>query len=65
MRGLGKSDGCIYVPNHPVAAVSVSIVFNSKDLPLPLLIQKELKIVNIYKMKGKNAYNFIISDIRG
>lgn len=65
LAGLIEGDGCIYVPKITVGAATVSIIFNSKDLPLPLLIQKKLKTGNIYKVKGKNAYNYTISNIEG
>lgn len=65
LAGLIEGEGCIYVPKITVGAATVSIIFNSKDLPLPLLIQKELRIGNIYKVKGKNAYSYTISNIEG
>jgi len=43
----------------------ITIAFNSKDLPLALIIQKKLKTGNIYKIKGKNAYSYTISNFEG
>lgn len=65
LAGLIEGDGCIYTPKNLTAAATVSIIFNSKDLPLPLLIQKSFNIGNIYKVKGKNAYSYIISNLEG
>lgn len=65
LAGLIEGDGCIYVPKSSVGAAKVVIIFNSKDLPLALLIQKELKWGNINKIKGKNAYEYVISNFEG
>ena len=65
LAGLIESDGCIYVSTNSKAVARVTITFNSKDLPLALLIQKELKCGNIYKRKGKNAYEYVISNLEG
>ena len=65
LAGLIESDGCIYVSPNSKAVARVTITFNSKDLPLALLIQKELKCGNIYKRKGKNAYEYVISNLEG
>lgn len=65
LAGLIEGDGCIYTPKNLTGAATVSIIFNSKDLPLPLLIQKSFNIGNIYKVKGKNAYSYIISNLEG
>lgn len=65
LAGLIEGDGCIYVPKSSVGAAKVVIIFNSKDLPLALLIQKELKCGNINKIKGKNAYEYVISNFKG
>jgi hypothetical protein len=60
--GLIESDGCIVVPkserspkgrlNYP----SIQIVFDSRDLPFALVLQKELRNGSIRKQKGANAY---------
>lgn len=63
LAGLIEGDGCIYVPK--TGAASVTIIFNSKDLPLALLIQKEINHGNIYKIKGRNAYSYVISNLLG
>lgn len=63
LTGLIEGDGCIYVPK--TGAATITIAFNSKDLPLPLLIQKEIGHGNIYKVKGKNAYTYVVSNLDG
>ena len=63
LAGLIEGDGCIYIPK--TGAATVTITFNSKDLPLPLLIQKEIGDGNIYKVKGKNAYSYEVSNLKG
>lgn len=65
LTGLVEGDGCLYVPENSKGAATVSITFVSKDLPLILIIQKELKAGNIYKVQGKNAYNYVVSDLEG
>jgi hypothetical protein len=40
-------------------------VFHSKDLPLALLIQKEIGHGSISKKKGKNAYIYTINNTEG
>ena len=62
LAGLIESDGTIIVPkserspkgriNYP----SMQIIFNSRDLPLALLVQKELGEGSLSKKKGSNAY---------
>lgn len=65
LAGLIEGDGCIYVPKNTKGAATVTIIFCNKDLPLALIIQKELNTGNIYKIKGKNAYSYVISDLKG
>lgn len=65
LSGLIEGDGAIYVPKNNLGAGSIVIAFHSKDLPLALIIQKNLSVGNIYKVKGKNAYTYVISDIKG
>ncbi len=65
LAGLIEGDGSIYIPKKNKNASMITIAFNSKDLPLILTINKTLKIGNIYKIKGKNAYSYTISDIKG
>jgi len=71
LAGLIEGDGTIIVPktersikgklNYP----SIQIVFNLKDLPLALLIQKTLGYGSILRKKGINAYIFTINNIEG
>lgn len=71
LSGLIEGDGTIIVPktersskgkvNYP----SIQIVFHLKDLPLALLIQKNLGTGSIMRIKGSNAYNFFINDKKG
>lgn len=71
LAGLIEGDGSIHVPktersvkgklNYP----SISIVFHLKDLPLCLMIQKNLKHGSISRVKGSNAYIFTINNIQG
>lgn len=71
ITGLIEGGGTIYVPkterfvkgniNYP----SIRIVFHLKDLPLALLIQKELGHGSISKKKGKNAYICTINNLDG
>ena len=62
LTGLIEGDGTIIVPkterspkgklNYP----SIQIVFHKKDLPLALLIQKNLGFGSLISKKGVNAY---------
>jgi len=71
ITGLIEGDGTIHVPksersvkgslNNP----SVQIVFHLKDLPLALLIQKELGHGSISRKKGKNAYIYTVNNLDG
>jgi hypothetical protein len=71
LAGLIEGDGSIHVPktersvkgkiNYP----SISIVFHLKDLPLCLMIQKNLKHGSISRVKGSNAYIFTVNNIQG
>lgn len=71
ITGLIEGDGTIYVPksersnkgllNYP----SIQIVFHLKDLPLALLIQKEIKHGSIIRKKGLNAYIYTINNFTG
>ena len=64
LAGIIEGDGAIYIPKKKGASMIV-ISFHTKDLPLALLIQKNLNAGNIYKIKGKNAYSYTISDLKG
>jgi len=71
LTGLIEGDGTIIVPkterspkgklNYP----SIQIVFNLKDLPLALLIQKNLGTGSLIRTKGSNSYNYYINDQKG
>lgn len=69
--GLIEGDGSIIVPksdrsvkgrlNYP----SIQITFHLKDLPLALLIQKNLGFGSLQRVKGVNAYNLCINNQDG
>jgi len=71
ITGLIEGDGTIYVPktvrsdkgklNYP----SIQIVFNLKDLPLALLIQKELGNGSVSRKKNTNAYVYTVNNLDG
>lgn len=71
LTGLIEGDGTIIVPkterspkgkiNYP----SVQIVFHLKDLPLALIIQKELRNGSLSRKKGVNAYILTINSYEG
>lgn len=71
IAGLIEGDGTIHIPkterstkgnlNYP----SIQIVFHLKDLPLAILVQKELGFGSISKKKGLNAYIFTINNYDG
>jgi hypothetical protein len=71
ITGLIEGDGSIHVPktersnkgkiNYP----SIQIVFNLKDLPLALLIQKNLGYGSLSKVKGSKAYILTINNNQG
>jgi hypothetical protein len=71
LTGLIEGDGTIVVPktlrssknklNYP----SIQIVFHLKDLPLALMIQKELGFGSIARKKGINAYILTINNHQG
>jgi len=65
LAGLIEGDGCIYTSKNNKSASMIVIVFNSKDLPLALKIQAVLGMGNIYKVKGRNAYTYVISNTKG
>jgi len=68
LAGLIEGDGTIIVPkserspkgvlNYP----SIQIVFHLKDLPLALLIQKNLGHGSLARKKGVNAYIFTVNN---
>jgi hypothetical protein len=71
LTGLIEGDGTIIVPktersskgklNYP----SIQIAFHLKDLPLALLIQKNLGSGSLIRKKGSNAYSLSINDHKG
>lgn len=71
LTGLIEGDGTIIVPKTlrspkgKLNYASVQIVFHLKDLPLALLIQKELGCGSLSKKKGVNAYIFTINSYEG
>ena len=70
LAGLIEGDGCIWVPKkgkerdswNKVISPLITISFNSKDLPLVLILQERLGTGRIVKNKGKNAYTYRISN---
>jgi hypothetical protein len=71
LAGLIEGDGSIFVPktlrsakdklNYP----SIQICFHLKDLPLAMLIQKELGCGSLARVKGVNAYVLTINNFDG
>jgi len=71
LTGLIEGDGTIITPkilrspkgklNYP----SIQITFHLKDLPLALLIQKELGLGSLSRKKGVNAYILTINSYEG
>jgi hypothetical protein len=71
LAGLIEGDGTIVVPKTERSAKgklnypSIQIVFHLKDLPLALMIQKNLKNGSISRKKGANAYILTINNLEG
>src|ERR1700749_4636785 len=71
LAGLIEGDGTIVVPKTERSAKgkinypSIQIVFNLKDFPLSLMIEKELKNGSISRKKGVNAYILTINNYEG
>ncbi|KAI9290430.1 COX1-domain-containing protein [Neoconidiobolus thromboides FSU 785] len=71
LAGLIEGDGTIIVPTTERSAKgkinypSIQIVFNLKDLPLALIIQKELGHGSLARKKGVNAYVLTINNYEG
>jgi len=71
LAGLIEGNGSIIVPkterspkgniNYP----SIQFFFHLKDLPLALMIQKEIKNGSLYREKGVNAYILTINNYKG
>ncbi|PVV01616.1 hypothetical protein BB560_003960, partial [Smittium megazygosporum] len=68
---LIEGDGSIIVPKSDrdnkgkKRYPSIQIAFNTKDLPLILIIQKVLEHGSVSKTKGKNAYRLTINNLEG
>ena len=45
--------------------MSIQIVFHLKDLPLALLVQKEIGVGSLSRKKGVNAYILTINSYEG
>lgn len=71
LAGLIEGDGSIIVPKTERSAKgkinypSIQLVFHLKDLPLALMIQKELKNGSLSRKKGVNAYILTINSFEG
>jgi Cytochrome C and Quinol oxidase polypeptide I/LAGLIDADG endonuclease len=71
LAGLIEGDGSIIVPNTERSAKgrinypSIQIMFHLKDLPLALMIQKEIKNGSLSRKKGVNAYILTINNYDG
>uniref|UniRef100_UPI002551DCB1 LAGLIDADG homing endonuclease n=1 Tax=Cyathus pallidus TaxID=380665 RepID=UPI002551DCB1 len=71
LTGLIEGDGTIIVPKTERSSKgklyypSIQIVFHLKDLPLALLIQKNLGFGSLIRKKGFNAYTLYINDKNG
>lgn len=71
LTGLIEGDGTIIVPKterSPKGKLyypSIEIVFDERDLPLAVIIQKELGFGSISKTKGVNAYRYTINNLSG
>ena len=69
--GLLEGDGYIGVPTELLDKKgrkkypSIQISFNSKDFPLALMIQKNIKFGSICKKKGRNAYIYTVNNYEG
>src|SRR5579859_21303 len=71
LAGLIEGGGSIIVPkeersvkgklNYP----SIQIAFDSRDFPLAMIIQKELRHGSISKTKGVNSYRLTINNYEG
>lgn len=69
LAGLFEGAGCIWIPinerdkMNKIIYPMITLTFNSKDFPLISIIQEKLDIGHIYKVKGKNAYTYRISNL--
>jgi len=71
LAGLIEGDGTIIVPQvlrsskGKLNYASIQLVFHLKDLPLALIIQKELGLGSLSRKKGVNAYILTINSYEG
>jgi hypothetical protein len=71
ITGLIEGDGTIIVPKTEKSAKgklnypSIQITFDLRDLPLAMIIQKELGYGTLSRTKGVNAYRFTVNDKEG
>jgi len=71
VTGLIEGGGSIIIPTKEISEKqkinypSIHIVFNLKDLPLALIIQKELGYGNLQRKKGINNYVLSINTYEG
>ena len=71
LAGLIEGDGSIIVPqkersnNGKLYYPSIQIVFDARDFPLGVMIQKELGFGSLSKTKGVNAYRLSFNSIEG
>lgn len=69
LAGLIEGDGCFYIPKifidsqNKIISPIITLSFDARDLPLALLLQKNLNMGQINKIKGKNAYIYRISNM--
>lgn len=71
LTGLIEGDGTIITPKQErdsknrLCYPSIQIIFNLKDMPLALIIQKELGFGTLTRQKGVNAYRLTINNYEG
>jgi LAGLIDADG endonuclease/Cytochrome C and Quinol oxidase polypeptide I len=71
LAGLIEGNGSIIVPNTERSAKgwinypSIQIIFHLKNLPLGLMIQKEIKNGSLSRKKGVNAHILTINNFEG
>jgi hypothetical protein len=71
LTGLVEGDGSILTPESEISPKgrvnypSIIICFHLKNLPLALLIQKNLGFGSLIRKKGVNAYSLVINSHEG
>jgi len=71
LTGIIEGDGSIIVPKYEKSSKgkinypSIQICFHLKDLPLAMLIQKNLNFGSLIRKKGVNAYILTINNQEG